>query len=135
MRSILIVDDAEDASEPLARYLDKIGYRVRRAPDGREALVQVIAVQPDAVLLDLYMPNMDGPTFLNLVRSYLRLQSLPVVVLTAFPESPLADAARSLKASTVLVKGTATFEDIKTALDAAITGMPASSSGEQNNNR
>ncbi|MDB5330871.1 MAG: transcriptional regulator [Phycisphaerales bacterium] len=135
MRSILIVDDAEDASEPLARYLDKIGYRVRRVPDGREALVQVIAVQPDAVLLDLYMPNMDGPTFLNLVRSYLRLQSLPVVVLTAFPESPLADAARSLNASTVLVKGTATFEDIKTALDAAITGTPASSSGEQNSSR
>ena len=42
------------------------------------------AAEPDLVLLDLLMPDMDGPSFLQVVRLYLRMQSLPVVVLTGF---------------------------------------------------
>jgi len=40
---------------------------------------------PDVVLLDLVMPEMDGPSFLEVVRSYLRLQSLPVVYSRRLP--------------------------------------------------
>jgi CheY-like chemotaxis protein len=121
MPSVLIVDDAEEASEPLARYLERSGYEVRRARDGQEALVDVIRHQPDVVLLDLFMPNMDGATFLNLIRSYVRLQPIPVVVLTAFAESPLADRARQLKAKAILAKGQVTFEEIKAALESALS--------------
>jgi CheY-like chemotaxis protein len=120
MLSVLIVDDAEDASEPLAIYLQRSGFEVRRARDGDDALIDVIRRQPDVVLLDLYMPKMNGATFLNLIRSYVRLQTIPVVVLTAFSESPLADRARSLKAKAILAKGKVTFEDIKATLEAAV---------------
>jgi CheY-like chemotaxis protein len=119
MPSVLIVDDSDDASEPLAKYLERSGYEVRRARDGEEALVDVIRHQPDVILLDLFMPNMNGATFMNLIRSYVRLQPIPVVVLTAFAESPLADRARSLNAKAILAKGNVTFEQIKATLEAA----------------
>ena len=78
MAFIMIVDDAVDSCEPLAKYLEKSGHEVQCVPNGREALASVIARTPDVVVLDLLMPEMDGPSFLEVTRSYLRLQSLPV---------------------------------------------------------
>jgi CheY-like chemotaxis protein len=124
MASILIVDDASDSCEPLARFLEKAGHTVRCVPNGREALAQVILDTPQVVILDLFMPEMDGPSFLEVVRSYLRLQSLPVVVLTALAEGPMAERARALKVNSVLMKGKATFPDIKRAVEEAIYWTP-----------
>ncbi len=89
MASVMIVDDNADACEPLANFLGRAGHVVRCVQNGREALVGVIQEPPDVVVLDLILPDMDGPTFLEVVRSYLRLQSLPVVVLTGLPDSPI----------------------------------------------
>jgi CheY-like chemotaxis protein len=124
MPSIMIVDDALDSSEPLGRVLEKAGHAVRCVPDGREALAQVILDMPDAVILDLLMPEMDGPSFLEVVRSYLRLQSLPVVVLTGLAESPMVERAAKLQVSAVLVKGKATFDDTLRVVEEAIPRVP-----------
>jgi CheY-like chemotaxis protein len=124
MASIMIVDDAVDSCEPLGKYLEKSGHIVRCVPNGREALAQVIIMLPDVVILDLFMPEMDGPSFLEVVRSYLRLQSLPVVVLTALSESPMVERARNLQVNAILVKGKATFEDIKKAAEEAVHRIP-----------
>ena len=124
MASILIVDDATESCEPLVRFLEKGGHKARCVPNGQIALVDVIQNRPDVVVLDLFMPEMDGPSFLEVLRSYLRLQSLPVVVLTALPDSPLAERARFLKVNTILVKTKATFEDIQKAIEEAIYQLP-----------
>ena len=120
MANILIVDDNQDASAGLEKILTAAGHHVTSVPNGREALLQVLSKQPDAVLLDLLMPEMDGPSFLQVVRLYLRIQSLPVVVLTGFTESPLIERALHLKVSSVLVKGKASSKDIQNALEEAI---------------
>lgn len=86
--------------------------------------MQIISDVPDVVLLDLMMPEMDGPSLLEVVRSYLRLQSLPVVVLTGLPESPMVDRARTLKVNDVLAKGKASPQDIKAAIEAAVVRVP-----------
>src|SRR4051812_29334186 len=88
MAKVLVVDDNEDARESFADMLRCAGHEVFCAPNGREALSHVLAQLPDVVLLDLLMPEMDGPSFLEVVRSYLRIQSLPVVVLTGLADSP-----------------------------------------------
>lgn len=124
MASILIVDDAEDASAALGKSLEMAGHVVRRVPDGREALAQVIQDRPDVVVLDLFMPQLDRSSFLEVVRSYLRLQSLPVVVLTALPDSPMVDRVRYLKVNSVLVKGKATLEEIRNAVEQAVHQVP-----------
>src|SRR6266550_5558926 len=105
--SVMLVDDAADSCEPLAKFLERSGHEVRCVANGREALAAVITKPPDVVVLDLLMPEMDGPSFLEVVRSYLRLQSLPVVILTGLAESPMVDRARHLKVNAILVKGKA----------------------------
>src|SRR5206468_5733103 len=119
MAKILIVDDAEDARESQAVLFRELGHAVTCVPNGREALAAVLAEMPDVVLLDLMMPEMDGPSFLEVVRSYLRIQSLPAVVLTGLGDSPMVDRARALKVNTVLAKGKATPDDIVRALEEA----------------
>jgi CheY-like chemotaxis protein len=68
------------------------------------------------------MPEMDGPSFLEVVRSYLRLQSLPVVVLTGSPDSTMLGRMQNLKVTSVIEKTKASSEEIQNALEAAIRG-------------
>jgi len=124
MSRILVVDDDADVREGNCRYLEAAGHTVDCVSNGREALAHVINNPPDVVLLDLVMPEMDGPSFLEVVRSYLRLQSLPVVVLTGLDESPLIHRAQTLKVNAVLLKGKASSEDIRKTLEEAVVRAP-----------
>src|SRR6185369_15117266 len=120
MAKIMIIDDNADAQESLALCLQNAGHRVVCVANGRDALSLVLKQMPDVVLLDLMLPEMDGPSFLEVVRSYLRIQSLPVVVLTGLADSPMIDRVQSLKVNTVLVKAKAGPEDVLHALEEAI---------------
>src|SRR4051812_24320221 len=82
MARIMIVDDSEDSRDSLAVIFRRLGHEVICVPNGREALSSVLDRLPDVIVLDLLMPDMDGPSFLEVIRSYLRIQSLPVVVVT-----------------------------------------------------
>ena len=124
MAKILIVDDHPDAGESLAWVFQHSGHEVKCVPNGREALFEVLQHTPDVVLLDLLMPEMDGPSFLEIVRSYLRLQSLPVVVLTALTDSPMIERVRYLKVYAILAKGRASPSEIQAVLEAAVENLP-----------
>jgi CheY-like chemotaxis protein len=124
MARILIVDDVEDSRESWALILRKAGHEVTCVPNGREALAHVLTQVPDVILLDLIMPEMDGPSFLEVIRSYLRIQSLPVVVLTGAPDSPMVDRARTLKVNTVLIKAKVSPEDVEKAIAEALVRCP-----------
>jgi CheY-like chemotaxis protein len=118
------VDDHEDARETLAVLLLDAGHVATCVPNGREALSLVLADLPDVILLDLLMPEMDGPSFLEVVRSYLRIRSLPVVVLTALGDSPMVGRASALKVNSILAKGKASPNDILKAVEEAIVRHP-----------
>jgi CheY-like chemotaxis protein len=124
MAKILVVDDDSDAGQTLVKVFEAMGHEAIYAPNGKEALSHVLHALPDAVLLDLAMPEMDGPSFLEVVRSYLRLQSLPVVVLTGLADSPMVSRAQTLKVNSVLVKGKASAEEIVHAIQEALVRMP-----------
>lgn len=124
MAKILIVDDDADARESLAVVMRARGHTVTCVPNGKDALAQVLTALPEVVLLDLLMPEMDGPSFLEVVRSYLRIQSLPVVVVTGLGDSPMIDRARALRVNSILVKGKATPDDILQALQEALVRHP-----------
>jgi two-component system cell cycle response regulator DivK len=57
---VLIVDDLADNREIYAAYLEFEGYRVAQATDGHEALAKAFELRPDAVLMDLSLPGIDG---------------------------------------------------------------------------
>jgi CheY-like chemotaxis protein len=124
MAKILFVDDQPDAAMPVRIFLENAGHSVTCVLNGKDALSHLLVDMPDVVILDLAMPEMDGPSFLEVVRSYLRLQSLPVVVLTGLEESPMVAKSQALKVNSVLVKSKATPEDVLKAVEEAAVRMP-----------
>ncbi len=120
---ILIVEDDPDTRVVLRRTLEREGYAVVEAGDGREGLQAVKASSPNLVLLDLMMPVMDGFEFLTTLRRDLSERALPVIVLTA---KELSAAERQLlngKVEQVLQKSAddpeKVMEEIRKALKLA----------------
>lgn len=115
MRQVLLVEDHADSAEPIARVLRKHGYRVVTVPNGREALAVVMATMPDVLLLDVRMPELDGITFLGIIRSYLRLAELPVFIITGYPQEAEQQAATH-KVEGVFRKGEVSLDEIVEAV-------------------
>jgi len=77
---ILVVDDEAKLVNVVKGYLEQAGYRVATAGNGREALFAARDHQPDLIILDMMMPEMDGLAFM---REYAREGSAPIIALTA----------------------------------------------------
>ena len=81
---VLIVDDEANIREILQACLgDVAGWQVSAAASGPEGLTKAIAERPDAIVLDLMMPEMDGIAFLRRLRMHPETETIPVVILTA----------------------------------------------------
>jgi signal transduction histidine kinase/DNA-binding response OmpR family regulator/HAMP domain-containing protein len=83
IKSILLVEDNEPAIIQIQDLLTEQGYLVRIARDGNEAILKVNESLPDAMILDLMMPEVDGFTVLHMIRSQKKTAQLPVLILTA----------------------------------------------------
>ena len=79
-RKILVVDDTKNVQIMLSDFLGGQDFEVLTASDGREALDVVHTANPDLVLLDIMMPNMDGYQFITHLR---RESNIPVIMITA----------------------------------------------------
>ncbi|HEY7466311.1 MAG TPA: response regulator transcription factor [Dehalococcoidia bacterium] len=78
--TILVVDDEKNIVQLARLYLGNEGFRVEEAYDGKQALDKARAVNPDLVVLDIMMPEMDG---LTVCRELRKTSSVPVIMLTA----------------------------------------------------
>lgn len=105
MADVLLVDDDPDSNEAVARFLRKAGQEVRCVVDGGEAISALTQHTPDVVILDAMMPQMDGVSFLEVIRCYLRWQSLPVILLTAYADGPHIRKAVELGVRKTFLKG------------------------------
>ncbi len=81
--AVLVVDDDPEARQRVRSALERDGWTVTEAGDGREALDLVERTPPQLILLDLTMPVMDGFAFLHELRLRPGCENIPVVVLTA----------------------------------------------------
>ncbi|HEN9444795.1 TPA: response regulator transcription factor [Streptococcus agalactiae] len=80
MKKILIVDDEKPISDIIKFNLTKEGYETATAFDGREALVQYAEFQPDLIILDLMLPELDG---LEVAKEVLKTSHIPIIMLSA----------------------------------------------------
>ena len=87
MTKVLVVDDEWDIRELLIDTILDAGLEVIEASDGKTALERVAADHPDIVLLDIWMPGMDGLQVLEKLRENPATERLPVVLLSAMPAS------------------------------------------------
>ncbi len=84
MRSVLIIDDEDDIREVAALSLEATSdWVIHTAGSGKEGIAAASTKQPDAILMDVMMPGMDGPTTFRQMQENTRVSHIPVVLLTA----------------------------------------------------
>ncbi len=98
--SILIVDDDEGVTQTFARMLRLEGFRVTTAVDAESGLRSATQVRPDAIILDLRMPLVDGLGFLRRLRQHDEQRRTPVAIVTGdyFLDDAMASELRELGA-------------------------------------
>jgi PAS domain S-box-containing protein len=89
-RPILVVDDDAATRDLLARFLEREGFAVAVAEDGRRGLDLARRLRPQAVLLDVTMPQMDGWSVLRTLRADPEVGATPIVMVTVLDEQSLA---------------------------------------------
>lgn len=82
-RKILVVDDEPEAVELVRFTLEQEGYEVETAGDGMEGLRKAETTQPELIVLDVIMPQMDGMEVCRLLRSDAVSRRIPIIMLTA----------------------------------------------------
>jgi PleD family two-component response regulator len=83
---ILIVDDEPFNVDTLEQELDDLGYATVSAANGKQALTQVAAEEPDLILLDIMMPEMDGFQVLSHLKADAAWRDIPVIVISAMTD-------------------------------------------------
>jgi two-component system chemotaxis response regulator CheY len=105
MANVLVVDDSSTMREIVASFLSKNGFEVAVATDGRDGLAQL---SQDAgirlVLSDINMPNMDGLTMAEKIRSELGNQEVRIVMLTTEDNVEMRERGRAIGVTGWIVK-------------------------------
>jgi CheY-like chemotaxis protein len=118
-RRVLVIDDEDDIREVARVSLELVGhYEVMTASGGRQGLERARVNQPDAILLDVMMPDLDGPSTLAELQADAATHDIPVVFLTAKTQAAERMRLASLGAAGVLIKP---FDPLKLASDLAET--------------
>ena len=113
MKKILVVDDEITIRNLLKEFLNRKGYDVYTAPDGRAAIAKVKEIRPHIVLLDIMMPGMGGIETLKEIR---KIDSrVGVIMVTAIADEELGKRAIALGACDYITKPL-NFDYLETAL-------------------
>ncbi|NDJ87482.1 MAG: threonine synthase [Chloroflexi bacterium] len=106
VRHVLIVEDNEDSARLLQRIFESAGgYDIRIATDGREGLNIARQMQPDLIVSDLMMPEMDGFQLIEELKSDQMLHHIPIIVLTAKELTPPERTRLAGRVDSLLQKG------------------------------
>src|SRR5258708_13830390 len=93
---VLLVDDIEDCRDVYGQYLRFTGYEVVEATDGHEALATAVTLAPDAIVMDLWLPHLDGWESIRRLKASPPPAPIPTPVLTgdaySQPRPPAQDA-------------------------------------------
>jgi CheY-like chemotaxis protein len=104
-RRILVVDDDDAARKAVAYSLQTMaGWDVAEAYCGAQAIESAKQDQPDAILLDVMMPAMDGPAMLGKLKSMRVTSHIPIVLLTAKAEAVQNGSLAHLPVAGILLK-------------------------------
>lgn len=105
MRRILIIDDEDDIREVAALSLEATaGWKIFTASSGMEGLALAATEQPDAILMDVMMPEVDGPATFRKMQQDPTIAQIPVLLLTAKVQGVDQRRFASLGVAAVLLK-------------------------------
>jgi len=101
-KKILVVDDEPDFLKMIKMRLEVNNYEVILSDNGEDALIKIKEERPDAVLLDILMPGLDGLEVLKTIRKH--DANLPVFIITAFSDEKRFELAEKFHASGFIAK-------------------------------
>jgi CheY-like chemotaxis protein len=101
---VLVVDDSSDTRELWRLWLSFWGFSVAEAQNGYEAFEQATASSPALILMDLWMPGVDGIAAMKLLKGDIRTAHVPVLALSAQCHSPDASAVLAAGAEAFITK-------------------------------
>lgn len=116
MSRVLVVDDDLATSQVLERLINRCGYSATAVNDGKAALLQAEELQPDLIILDIMMPEMDGWEVLKRLKADAVTRRIPVVMFSAMSDPPVRRQAREQGASEFWVKGEVDYGEIRQRL-------------------
>jgi two-component system, sensor histidine kinase ChiS len=125
-KQIVIVEDEPDTAEMLADMMALNGYGVKKSFGGTQALQLIMREKPDAVLLDVMMPDLSGLEVLRFMRRDPRLEHIPVIVVSARTLPSEIQGGMEAGATSYLTKPVG-YHELKKAVDDALhtAGAPA----------
>ncbi|HYU40765.1 MAG TPA: response regulator [Vicinamibacteria bacterium] len=101
---VLLVDDIEDCRDVYGQFLRFTGYEVVEATDGYEALATAVALAPDAIVMDLWLPRLDGWESIRRLKASPATASIPILVLTGDAYAQARTEAEDAGCQAYLVK-------------------------------
>lgn len=122
-QTILLIDDVEENRLILKYRLEKEGFAVITASNGKEGLEKLEEESICIIFLDINMPVMDGHTFLNKIKSDARYAKIPIVIITALDETGAVIKTMRAGACGYLTKPFS-MEQIRAQLDFCLRSGP-----------
>lgn len=105
MKTVLLVDDEDDIREVAQMSLEMTaGWKIESANNGAAGIEKALEVSPDAILLDVMMPDMDGPSTFLKMREIPALCKTPVILLTAKVQAADKERFKEIGVTGVIAK-------------------------------
>ena len=120
LKTIVIIEDEVDTAEMFGEMMRLTGYQVYKAYSGTRALTTIAEKMPDAVILDLMMPDLSGLEVLNKMRRDPRLARIPVVIVSAKGLPSDVKVGLEAGAAAYLTKPVS-FRDLADAIEKAVS--------------
>jgi DNA-binding response OmpR family regulator len=118
-KKIIIIEDEPDTAEMYAEMMRISGYQVVKYYGGVEAVAQVAAQEPDAVVLDLMMPDLSGLEVLKFMQEEPVLTNVPVIIVSA--KTMPSDIEEGLEAgAAVYLTKPVSFSDLRLAIERVV---------------
>ena len=125
-KRVLLAEDEPNIAESLSFLLERAGFEVAVETNGRRALDSVMANQPDVLVLDVMLPELDGYEILRHLRADQRVEAIPVLMLTAKGQRENREMAIECGADLFMTKPFANA-DIVSAVKRLADGRPSES--------
>jgi CheY-like chemotaxis protein len=94
-KKILVVDDSDDTREMMAKLLELEAFKVVTAEDGHAGLSAAEAEQPDLIITDINMPNLNGIEMIKMLRNRSEFKDVPIMAITAYGHAVAAEALQA----------------------------------------
>jgi len=102
--SILLIEDDQFIKDLYETTLDKAGFKVRSAMDGKTGLEMALSGKPDVVLLDVMLPVMNGLEVLKNIRAEEKTETLPIILLTNLAQDSIIAKASKMGIAGYILK-------------------------------